>query len=251
MRDAGTLRVWFGTMLLMCIGCFLPVVAAQEKPGQTQSDYVIGPGDTLEIQVQNHPEFFAEAVMVRPDGYIRLPMLHEEQDFGLGTNDVRAAGLTVGELRSRLSHKLQLEVAVVVKQKESCRVFSSAPGGRQRTSLVTGCFDVASGAYHISAGDVLQIDVWKQPQVTRTLPVRPDGTIYLPLVDGVNVAGLTAMELAGLLREKLLPFLENPQVTVTVVRTRGTSAPTMPPARPILPQRSPQMDTPPTKCCVA
>jgi hypothetical protein len=110
---------------------------------------------------------------------------------------------------------------------------------------------VENRAYRIAAGDVLQIDVWKQPEITRTIPVLPDGAIYLPLVNGVKVAGLSAMELAGLLREKLLPFLANPQVTVTVVRMHGTPVPTTLPAWPILPQRAPQMDTPPAKCCVA
>jgi polysaccharide biosynthesis/export protein len=112
-----------------------------------------------------------------------------------------------------------------------------------------------SAAYRIAAGDVLQIDVWKQPEITRTIPVQSDGTIRLPLVDGMKVSGLTAMQLAGLLRQKLTSFLENPQVTVTVVRIHGTFVPTMPtiqPAMPILPQRAPQMrDMPPAKCCVA
>jgi hypothetical protein len=98
---------------------------------------------------------------------------------------------------------------------------------------------VENRTYRIAPGDVLQIDVWKQSEITRTIPVLPDGTIYLPLVNGVKVAGLTAMQLAGLLREKLLPFVDNPQVTVTVVRMRGTP-PTTLPARPILPQRAPQ-----------
>lgn len=110
---------------------------------------------------------------------------------------------------------------------------------------------LATAQYRIAAGDVLQIDIWKQPEITRTIPVLPDGTIWLPLVSGVKVSGLTAMELAGLLREKLLDFLENPQVTVTVVPMHGTIAPKPLPAMPIVPKRAPQMDTPPVKCCVA
>jgi len=106
---------------------------------------------------------------------------------------------------------------------------------------------VDSAQYRIAAGDVLHIDVWKQPEITRAIPVQLDGTIRLPLVDEVKVSGLTAMELAGLLRDRLLRFLENPQVTVTVVRMRRTFAP----ATPILPRKAPQMDAPPAKCCVA
>ena len=70
--------------------------------------------------------------------------------------------------------------------------------------------------YKIGPLDVLQIDVWKEPEITRTIPVRPDGKISLPLVNDVQAAGLTAMQLAGMLREGLSKFLVNPQVTVTV-----------------------------------
>jgi polysaccharide export outer membrane protein len=63
---------------------------------------------------------------------------------------------------------------------------------------------------------VVQIDVWKEPEITRTIPVRPDGKISLPLVNDVQAAGLTAMQLAGVIREGLTKYLTNPQVTVTV-----------------------------------
>jgi len=106
--------------------------------------------------------------------------------------------------------------------------------------------------YRIVAGDVLQIDVWKQPEITRQVPVQTDGTIRLPFVDVVKASGLTAMQLAGHLRDEPIPFLQNPQVTVTVTRVRGTDVPTLVPARPIAPQKGPQLrDTPPSKCCLS
>ena len=72
--------------------------------------------------------------------------------------------------------------------------------------------------YRIGPQDVLQIDVWKEPEITRTIPVRPDGKISLPLLDDVQAAGLTAMQLAGKIREGLTKYLTNPQVTVTVTQ---------------------------------
>lgn len=76
---------------------------------------------------------------------------------------------------------------------------------------------VTQGAeYKIGAQDMVQIDVWKEPEITRTIPVRPDGKISLPLVNDVQAAGLTAMQLAGVIREGLTKYLTNPQVTVTV-----------------------------------
>jgi polysaccharide biosynthesis/export protein len=71
--------------------------------------------------------------------------------------------------------------------------------------------------YKIGAQDVVRIDVWKEPDISRTIPVRPDGKISLPLLNDVVAAGLTAMQLAGSIRDGLTKYLTNPQVTVTVV----------------------------------
>ncbi len=71
-------------------------------------------------------------------------------------------------------------------------------------------------AYKIGPQDVLKIDVWKEDQLTRTVPVRPDGKISLPLLNDVQAAGLTPMELASVLSEELKKYINNPQVTVSV-----------------------------------
>jgi len=71
-------------------------------------------------------------------------------------------------------------------------------------------------AYKVGAQDVLRIDVWREDQLTRTIPVRPDGKITLPLMNDVQAAGLTPMELAEVIREQLKKYISNPQVTVTV-----------------------------------
>jgi polysaccharide export outer membrane protein len=71
-------------------------------------------------------------------------------------------------------------------------------------------------AYKIGPQDALRIDVWKEPDISRTVPVRPDGKISLPLLNDVQAAGLTATELAGVLTEGLKKFINNPQVTVGV-----------------------------------
>src|SRR6184192_4424742 len=70
--------------------------------------------------------------------------------------------------------------------------------------------------YKIGAQDVLRIDVWREDQLTRTVPVRPDGKITLPLLNDVQAVGLSPMELAGVIREELKKFVTNPQVTVSV-----------------------------------
>ena len=72
--------------------------------------------------------------------------------------------------------------------------------------------------YKIGPEDVLRIDVWKEPDISRTIPVRPDGKISLPLLNDVQASGLTAMELAGSIREGLTKYITSPQVTVTVTQ---------------------------------
>jgi polysaccharide biosynthesis/export protein len=70
--------------------------------------------------------------------------------------------------------------------------------------------------YIIGPQDVLDIDVWKEGELTRTVPVRPDGKISLPLVNDVQAAGLTPIQLSEELSTKLEKFMTNPQVTVIV-----------------------------------
>jgi len=70
--------------------------------------------------------------------------------------------------------------------------------------------------YVIGAEDVLDISVWKEPDVSRSVPVRPDGRISLPLINDVPAAGLTPQQLAASVTEKLRKFLNEPQVTIIV-----------------------------------
>ena len=72
--------------------------------------------------------------------------------------------------------------------------------------------------YVIGAQDVLDISVWKEPGVSRTVPVRPDGKISLPLLDDVQAAGLTPMQLSDSLTTKLKKYMADPQVTVIVTQ---------------------------------
>jgi len=70
--------------------------------------------------------------------------------------------------------------------------------------------------YVIGEQDVLNITVWKEPELSGAVVVRPDGKITVPLVNEVHVIGLTPTALQDLLTEKLKPFVTVPQVTVSV-----------------------------------
>ena len=70
--------------------------------------------------------------------------------------------------------------------------------------------------YVIGPEDVLDINVWKEPDVSRTVPVRPDGKISLPLINDVQAAGSTPQQLSAAVSQKLRKYLNEPQVTVIV-----------------------------------
>ena len=76
--------------------------------------------------------------------------------------------------------------------------------------------------YRIGPGDTLQVFVWNQPELTVTVPVRPDGMISTPLIAGVPAAGKTAPELAADLQEALSEYVRNPTVSVMVTGFVGT-----------------------------
>lgn len=70
--------------------------------------------------------------------------------------------------------------------------------------------------YVIGPQDILDISVWKEPDVSRVVPVRPDGKISLPLLNDVQAAGLTPGQLAAQVTVNLKKYVTNPQVTVIV-----------------------------------
>jgi polysaccharide biosynthesis/export protein len=76
----------------------------------------------------------------------------------------------------------------------------------------------------IGESDVLNINVWKEPEISQSVVVRPDGKISLPLIGEVHVSGLTPVQTQTLLANKLQSILTNPQVTVTVTEIRSRMA---------------------------
>jgi len=83
-------------------------------------------------------------------------------------------------------------------------------------AVQTGAAAASSADYVIGADDTLHISVWKEPDLTATLPVRPDGKISLPLLNDVPAAGLTPLQLSASITEKLKKYIADPHVTVVV-----------------------------------
>ncbi len=97
--------------------------------------------------------------------------------------------------------------------------------------LLTGCAtpvavvdtsSVAAHEYLIGPGDNVNINVWRNPEVSANVPVRPDGKITSPLVEDLQASGKTSTELARDVEKALSKFIQQPVVTVVVTGFVGT-----------------------------
>jgi len=93
---------------------------------------------------------------------------------------------------------------------------ANTPAANTPATATPAATAVAAPDYKIGPQDVLRIDVWKENEISRITPVRPDGRISLPLLNDVQAAGLTPTQLAAVITEGLKKYITNPQVTVGV-----------------------------------
>jgi len=76
-------------------------------------------------------------------------------------------------------------------------------------------------SYKMSVGDQIQINVWKNPELSLSEPIRPDGKISMPLMGDVLAVGLTPEQLAKNIEKRLASFVKAPNVTVILVNLQG------------------------------
>jgi len=80
---------------------------------------------------------------------------------------------------------------------------------------------VGPGGYKIGVDDRVQVSVWRNPDLSVTVPVRPDGMISVPLIGDVRAGGKTTTDLAADIKEKLGVYVRDPTVTVIVTELRS------------------------------
>lgn len=118
---------------------------------------------------------------------------------------------------------LVMSLATTLFAQEAGDHFHSATSGAQVASS-----DVPSGSaspagshdkeYVIGTADQLSINVWKEPELTQTVPVRSDGKITLPLIGDIQAAGRTTRQLQEAITAKLQTYMTHPEVTVIVMQ---------------------------------
>lgn len=114
----------------------------------------------------------------------------------------------------KFTKSLKLIVALLLAQIISaCSTNNSLPSATLHPSITA---DINSYKYLIGSGDVLNIFVWRNPEVSGSFVVRPDGMITTSLVEDIKVTGKTPTELARSIEDILGTYLKEPIVTVTV-----------------------------------
>lgn len=91
----------------------------------------------------------------------------------------------------------------------------------QPRQIATSAAPSPLGSYIIGAGDVLNINVWRNPEVSISVPVRPDGCVTTPLVEDMPAAGKTSTQLARDIETALAKYIQQPMVTVIVTSFVG------------------------------
>lgn len=107
---------------------------------------------------------------------------------------------------------LTLSLSICIPGLAGCSSAKSTPSSPMTASSST---DVAA-EYTIGVGDELAVSVWRNPDLSVTVPVRPDGRISVPLAGDLVAAGKTPVALAEGISDRLTNFLKGPQVTVIV-----------------------------------
>lgn len=96
---------------------------------------------------------------------------------------------------------------------------SNRPDGEDASAAQR--FALSEGEYRIGVDDRVQVSVWKNPELSVTVPVRPDGMISIPLVGDVRAGGLTAAQVAESIKQKLSAFIRDPNVAVILTELRS------------------------------
>ena len=119
---------------------------------------------------------------------------------------------------NRFANNLKIALLLLATFLSGCSSHSTLPSATLHPS---NTININSYKYLIGSGDVLNIFVWRNPEVSGSFVVRPDGMITTSLVEDIKVSGKTPTELARSIEEILATYLRDPIVTVTVANFVG------------------------------
>ena len=109
-------------------------------------------------------------------------------------------------------------MALMAQDKDAAKKPAEAPAQTSAPAPAPAAAPADTGEYRIGSDDVLHINVWKEPELSGQVSVRPDGKVSLALLNDIQAAGKTPIELANEITEKIKQYVSDPRVTVTVVQ---------------------------------
>lgn len=147
----------------------------------------------------------------------------------LNSDAVHALTGKVSKLMNMNRQKLQFALALLICMSVSVVLFAQTQNGSQNSAPVSAQATPDNGPaqtahndnYVIGATDMLSINVWKEPDVSRVIPVRSDGKISLPLAGEIQASGKTPLQLEKEITEKLKTYISDPEVTVMVQESKS------------------------------
>lgn len=113
---------------------------------------------------------------------------------------------------------LSVLLAVTVVLVSGCKSVPDAAEGSEETNRFASLLE---GDYRIGVDDRIQITVWRNPELSTTVPVRPDGKISVPLIGDVQAGGNTPTQVAAIIKEKLSAYIREPNVAVILTELRS------------------------------
>jgi polysaccharide export outer membrane protein len=133
-------------------------------------------------------------------------------------NFVNIINICEGNLGMKKAHQLSIVGLILTTFVMTGCSVNKLPEATTRASLTTNVNDYQ---YLIGPGDNLTIFVWRNPEISGSFVVRPDGKVTTSLVEDVEVSGRTPTMLARQLEEQLSTYINNPRVTVSVASFQG------------------------------
>jgi polysaccharide biosynthesis/export protein len=119
-------------------------------------------------------------------------------------------------MRIRTDHQLGLGFVLIVLTGSLWAQVADPPAPAAMASLAQSAKKPHDASFVIGNDDLLAINVWKEPDISRSIPVRSDGRISLPLVGELQATGRTPLQLEQDIASKLRSYIADPEVTVMV-----------------------------------
>ena len=133
-------------------------------------------------------------------------------------------GVEIMRITSCVGSTILLSMTMLASQAYGQNYKTPVPAAGEANSATANSTTTAKphdDSFQIGPDDILAINVWKEPEISRSVPVRSDGKVSLPLVGEVQASGQTPKQLEAEISKKLISYISEPEVTVIVQQIKS------------------------------